>query len=57
MSNIEKGLKRARAALHSIGSPGLAELAPMPDVGSAAVSPSLGTSSDSGWRGTGRRSG
>ena len=42
MSNIEKGLKRARAALHSIGSPGLAELAPMPDAGSAAVAPSLG---------------
>jgi Mrp family chromosome partitioning ATPase len=39
MSNIEKGLKRARAALHSIGSPGLAELAPMPDAGSAAVPP------------------
>jgi protein-tyrosine kinase len=38
MSNIEKGLKRARAALHSIGSP--AELAPMPDAGSAAVAPS-----------------
>jgi Mrp family chromosome partitioning ATPase len=40
MSNIEKGLKRARAALHSIGSPGLAELAPMPDAGSVAVAPS-----------------
>jgi Mrp family chromosome partitioning ATPase len=39
MSNIEKGLKRARAALHSIGSPGLADLAPLPDVGSAAVAP------------------
>jgi Mrp family chromosome partitioning ATPase len=39
MSNIEKGLKRARAALHSIGAPGLADLAPMPDVGSAAVAP------------------
>jgi len=39
MSNIEKGLKRARAALHSIGSPGFAELAPMPDAGSAAVAP------------------
>jgi Mrp family chromosome partitioning ATPase len=39
MSNIEKGLKRARAALHSIGSPGLAELAPLPDAGSAAVAP------------------
>jgi Mrp family chromosome partitioning ATPase len=39
MSNIEKGLKRARAALHSIGSPGLAELAPMGDAGSAAVAP------------------
>jgi Mrp family chromosome partitioning ATPase len=38
MSNIEKGLKRARAALHSIG-PGVAELAPMPDAGSAAVAP------------------
>src|SRR5687768_11021294 len=44
MSNIEKGLKRARAALHSIGSPGLAELAPMPDAGSA-VAPSLGGAS------------
>jgi len=40
MSNIEKGLKRARAALHSIGSPGFAEVAPMPDAGSAAVAPS-----------------
>src|SRR5688572_10038268 len=39
MSNIEKGLKRARAALHSIGSPGLADLAPMPDAGSVAVAP------------------
>src|SRR5678815_4521235 len=39
MSNIEKGLKRARAALHSIGSPGFAELAPMPDSGSAVVAP------------------
>jgi Mrp family chromosome partitioning ATPase len=39
MSNIEKGLKRARAALHSIG-PGVAELPPMPDAGSAAVAPS-----------------
>jgi protein-tyrosine kinase len=40
MSNIEKGLKRARAALHSIGSPGFAEVAPMPDAGSGAVAPS-----------------
>src|SRR5262245_16613353 len=39
MSNIEKGLKRARAALHSIGGPGFAEVAPMPDSGSAAVAP------------------
>lgn len=41
MSNIEKGLKRARAALHSIGGPGagVTELAPLPDVGSAAVAP------------------
>src|SRR5690349_763996 len=39
MSNIEKGLKRARAALHSIGDPGFAEVAPMPDSGSAAVAP------------------
>jgi protein-tyrosine kinase len=39
MSNIEKGLKRARAALHSIGSPGFAEVAPMPDAGSAVVAP------------------
>lgn len=41
MSNIEKGLRRARAALHSIGSPAAAELAPMPipDAGSAAVAP------------------
>jgi Mrp family chromosome partitioning ATPase len=38
MSNIEKGLKRARAALHSIG-PGIAEVSPMPDAGSAAVAP------------------
>jgi Mrp family chromosome partitioning ATPase len=36
MSNIEKGLKRARAALHSIGSP---ELAPMPDSGSTGAAP------------------
>ena len=43
MSNIEKGLKRARAALHSIGSPGLAELAPLPDAGSAAVAPAPAT--------------
>jgi protein-tyrosine kinase len=42
MSNIEKGLKRARAALHSIGSPGFAEVAPMPDAGSAAIAPSPG---------------
>ncbi len=28
MSNIEKGLRRARAALHSIGGPGFAELPP-----------------------------
>jgi protein-tyrosine kinase len=39
MSNIEKGLRRARAALHSIGSPGIAELGPLPDAGSAAVAP------------------
>jgi Mrp family chromosome partitioning ATPase len=39
MSNIEKGLRRARAALHSIGGPAAAELAPMPDSGSAAVAP------------------
>jgi protein-tyrosine kinase len=41
MSNIEKGLRRARAALHSIGGPGFAELppTPMPDMGSAAVAP------------------
>ena len=39
MSNIEKGLRRARAALHSIESPGLQELAPLPDLGSAAVAP------------------
>jgi protein-tyrosine kinase len=39
MSNIEKGLKRARAALHSIGSPGLAELTPMADSASTAVAP------------------
>jgi hypothetical protein len=36
MSNIEKGLRRARAALHSIG-PGNVELAPLPDQGGAAV--------------------
>jgi Mrp family chromosome partitioning ATPase len=36
MSNIEKGLKRARAALHSIGSP---ELAPMPDSGIGVGAP------------------
>jgi len=37
MSNIEKGLRRARSALHSIGGgPGFAELppTPMPDLGS-----------------------
>jgi protein-tyrosine kinase len=39
MSNIEKGLRRARAALHSIESPGLTELAPLSDSGSAAVAP------------------
>ena len=39
MSNIEKGLRRARAALHSIGGPGVAEFAPLPDAGSAAVAP------------------
>jgi protein-tyrosine kinase len=39
MSNIEKGLKRARAALHSIGGPGFAEFAPLPDSGSAVVLP------------------
>src|SRR5262245_47621710 len=39
MSNIEKGLKRARAALHSIGGPGFAEVTPMADSGSAAVAP------------------
>ena len=38
MSNIEKGLKRARAALHSIG-PAPADLAPGLDTGSAAVAP------------------
>lgn len=45
MSNIEKGLKRARAALHSIGSPGFAEFAPMPDAGSAAVAPAPASAS------------
>ena len=46
MSNIEKGLKRARAALHSIGSPaGFAEFAPMPDSGSAAVAPAPASTS------------
>jgi len=44
-SNIEKGLKRARAALHSIGSPGLAEFAPIPDSGSAAVAPAPASTS------------
>ena len=39
MSNIEKGLKRARAALHSIGGPGLAEFAPAPDSAPAVVAP------------------
>lgn len=45
MSNIEKGLKRARAALHSIdgAGPGVAELAPLPDAGSAAVAPAPST--------------
>src|SRR5688500_6142256 len=38
MSNIEKGLRRARAALHSIGGPS-AEYAPLPDAGSAAAAP------------------
>ena len=46
MSNIEKGLRRARAALHSIGS--TAELAVAPDygaaaAGAAAVAPAPGT--------------
>jgi protein-tyrosine kinase len=39
MSNIEKGLRRARAALHSIESPGLPELSSLPDLGSAAFAP------------------
>jgi Mrp family chromosome partitioning ATPase len=39
MSNIEKGLRRARAALHSIGPPAVAEVAPIPDSGSAAAAP------------------
>jgi Mrp family chromosome partitioning ATPase len=39
MSNIEKGLKRARAALHSIGGPGFAEFTPAPESGSAVVAP------------------
>ena len=39
MSNIEKGLKRARAALLSIGGPGLAEFAPAPDSAPAVVAP------------------
>jgi protein-tyrosine kinase len=39
MSNIEKGLRRARAALHSIGGPSVVEVAPLPDVGSAAAAP------------------
>ncbi|HUQ53928.1 MAG TPA: CpsD/CapB family tyrosine-protein kinase [Gammaproteobacteria bacterium] len=38
MSNLEKGLKRARAALHSIG-PGAADLAPILDTGNVAVAP------------------
>jgi protein-tyrosine kinase len=42
MSNIEKGLKRARAALHSI-SPGTADIAPIVDAGSAAVAPAPAT--------------
>jgi Mrp family chromosome partitioning ATPase len=36
MSNIEKGLRRARAALHSIG-PGNVELAPLADQSAAAA--------------------
>ena len=40
MSNIEKGLRRARAALHSIGpGAGAADFAPALDAGSAAVAP------------------
>jgi protein-tyrosine kinase len=41
MSNIEKGLRRARAALHSIGgpAPGVAEIAPLPDARFAAAAP------------------
>jgi protein-tyrosine kinase len=40
MSNIEKGLRRARAALHSIGpGAGAADFAPVLDAGSAAVAP------------------
>jgi protein-tyrosine kinase len=42
MSNIEKGLRRARAALHSIG-PANAEFAPLPDLGAAAVAPAPAT--------------
>lgn len=43
MSNIEKGLKRARAALHSIdgAGPGVADITPLPDAGFAAAAPAV----------------
>lgn len=46
MSNIEKGLRRARAAVHPIGAPNVAELTPLPDTGSAAVAPAAAAMPD-----------
>jgi Mrp family chromosome partitioning ATPase len=48
MSNIEKGLRRARAALHSIGPGAAAEVAPaapLLDMGSVAVAPAPASAS------------
>lgn len=50
MSNIEKGLRRARAALHSIdgAGPGVADIAPLPDTGSVAVAPAVAPAAPAG---------
>ena len=42
MSNIEKGLRRARAALHSIGGPGVAEVAPLSEAIYAELAAEIG---------------
>jgi protein-tyrosine kinase len=49
MSNIEKGLRRARAALHSIGpGAGAADLAPALDPGAAAAAPAAAAAAAAG---------